>query len=182
LKTVIPLPLDGSQDFDTFLAWDSASQGFAQPQYWLSAGPSGANYYQGDFSTVSTSSFNPGEGAFLNVGTPFTLTLVGEVPQGTLTVPVVSGFNCISIKSPQSLALTGPPPGGAELAPGDFDSIIRWSNPSGAFTPSVYFVGGGWVAADFSTAVPPPSPAVGEGFFYNAGLATTWTRTFNVSP
>src|SRR5262249_55598303 len=151
---------DGSQDFDTFLAWDSGAQGFATPKYWLSGGPSGANWYEGDFSTVSTATFNPGEGAFLNVGAPFTLTLVGEVPQGTLNVTIVSGFNCISIKSPQKLTLTGPAPGGAELVPSDFDNVTRWSNLSGGFSPSVYFVGGGWVAGDFSTPVPAPSPEV----------------------
>src|SRR5690349_19724149 len=49
------------------------------------------------YSTPSPFALNPGEGAFIQTGTAKTITLVGEVPQGTaLTVNMPANYSIVS--------------------------------------------------------------------------------------
>lgn len=117
-----------------------------------------------------TGTLNPGEGAFiLNPGTaPFTVTFVGEVPQGTLTTHLPAGFAIVSSQVPQSGQLDtvlGYPPA-------DGDTIYFFRN--GTYSISTYLqLLGGWDTA--------PSPNVGEAFWSLKAAAADWTRTFSVN-
>jgi len=113
-----------------------------------------------------------GEGAFISLPTPTTLTFVGEVPQGTLNTPVAHGFSIISSQVPQSADVTA-----LGLVGGPSDIVYK-------------FVGTGYQIFTFdpddlvwSPGVPQgPTMNVGEGFFYSrSGASTTWTRTFSVN-
>jgi hypothetical protein len=112
---------------------------------------------------------NPGEGAFVNISTPFTLTFVGEVMQGNLTNTIPVGYSIQASKVPQSggvsttLGLT-------QL--GTFDNLLKW-NGTGY---DVYTVlpGGTWDPSE-------PTMTVGQSFFLNVSTAANWTRTFSVN-
>ncbi|MFM1768813.1 MAG: hypothetical protein RJA22_1342 [Verrucomicrobiota bacterium] len=109
---------------------------------------------------------------FNNAGTtPFTVTFLGEVPQGTLTTPTPTGFNMVASQVPQAgpvdtLGLTG----------GPGDQIYRFANPGG------YTV---YTFDEFDLAWLPsvPSLNVGEAVWLSRapGSPTSWTRTFSVN-
>src|ERR1051325_5515935 len=112
---------------------------------------------------------NPGEGAFVNIGSPFTLTFVGDVMQGSLTNPIPAGYSIRASQVPQSggvsttLGLT-------QL--GTFDNLLVWTG-SGY---QIYTVlpGGAWDPSE-------PQINVGQSFFVNASAPTSWQRTFSVN-
>ena len=119
--------------------------------------------------------FAPGEGMF--VRTPaagegsegFTLTLVGEVPQGTLDTAVPVGFMILSSQVPQE--------GGLETVlgytPTVGDVVYRFDADAQAYMqPSTYLTF--WDPVE-------PTPAVGEAMFINSVDAKTWTREFSVN-
>jgi hypothetical protein len=109
----------------------------------------------------------PGDGAFISLDTPTTLTFVGEVKQGALSNPIPAGFSIQSSEVPQSAELGTL---GFPAAPGDTVYFFR----GGAYVSSVWFGGPAFI--------PDAIPAVGEAFFVNASAVGTWTRTFSVNP
>jgi hypothetical protein len=123
------------------------------------------------------SSFNPGQAAFIyNPNQPFTITFVGQVPQGTVTNQLSPGFNLVSSIIPQTGALD------TDLlaAPGLQDIVFIWSNGGYNAADQWESVGGpGFWSSGFG-----PTNVVGTGFFYyNASSTVTnsWVRTFNVN-
>jgi len=122
--------------------------------------------------TVTTTTFNPGEAAFLYnpFSTNITLTFVGTVPQGNLTNSMVQGFNLVSSIVPQSGAIDTV----LGLTPAVGDEVFQLA--LGSYVTDVINGSGGW-----STGAA-PVPAVGEGFFYYTPTASgeNWVRTFNV--
>jgi hypothetical protein len=108
---------------------------------------------------------NPGEGAFINLDAPTTLTFVGEVPQGELSNPIPAGFSIRASIVPQKGAL---------------DTVLGFP---GALGDTVYFFRGGAYASStfIGTFVPAAEPNVGESFFVNKAEPATWTRTFSVN-
>jgi len=131
------------------------------------------NSYDSDFKEWSDANMTlvPGEGAFiLNASTAaFTVTFVGEVPQGDVSLDVPVGFSIISSKVPQageleSLAYT--PEGG--------DTIYRYDNAASGYIISNY-------DADFNEWDKKPAVNVGEGFFIKKAKAGKWTRNFSVN-
>jgi hypothetical protein len=116
-----------------------------------------------------------GNGFFLQSvsATPFTITFVGDVAQGTLTIPIVNGFNLIASKVPQAGTLT------ALGFPGeDSDSAYVYGNgPGGETGYSInQFVDGlGW---------DPEEPVLGVGkamWLNSSGTHASWVRTFSVN-
>jgi hypothetical protein len=107
----------------------------------------------------------PGEGMLLSSGEAYTATFVGSVPEGTLVVPLTSGYTFAASKVPQGGDVTG-----LGVALNNFDNIqIR--NGSGYDTYTYAF--GDW---DPST----PIVLAGEPFFTNLGSPINWTRTFHI--
>lgn len=164
----LPASLDGA----TLQGWDFAHQTFTQADTYFD----GAGWVDGDFNP-STTVVRPGNGYFLNnPGPQATITLIGEVPQGSSTTavqgpgfgfyasvpPVVSGFS------------TNGFPARADMTYQTFDATTQ--NFSQALT---YFDGTGWADGDFN--IIDPAPAVGQGFLIsNPTTSANWVRSFTV--
>jgi hypothetical protein len=111
----------------------------------------------------------PGEGAFVYVpGTEnVTVTFVGEVPQGTLTVQLPAGFSIASSIVPQEANLNdiGYP---AVLG----DKVYTYDS---GYTTYTRAFGSNWTPSV-------PVIKVGEAFFaYMSTAAAEWTREFSVN-
>lgn len=110
---------------------------------------------------------NPGEGGFVNVASPATITFVGDVPEGNLSNPIPVGFSIRSSQVPQA-----GPVDTLGLTLNNNDNLYKWNGSS----YDIYtFFFGSWSPST-------PTLAVGESIFINAGTATSWNRTFAVSP
>jgi hypothetical protein len=137
----------------TIYKWDNATSQFV------------SSTYLGIWSPDGT--LDPGEGAFINLGAPATLTFVGEVMQGDLSNPIPAGFSLASSQVPQEASLD------SLGFPADVgDTIFFWDNATSQYTSTTYL--GVWSPSD-------PTPAVGESFFVSTGAAKDWTRTFSVN-
>jgi hypothetical protein len=118
---------------------------------------------------------NPGGGVFIKNPTTsnFTVTLVGEVPQGSdsnTTLP--AGFSIASSAVP----VAGNVIQNMGFPSAEGDQILKW-NGSGYDIFEFADIGIGapiWAPSE-------PSVAVGEAFFVKKGAQTTWTRNFNVN-
>ncbi len=115
--------------------------------------------------------FNPAEG---NV----TVTLVGEVPQGSaLAVTLPPNFSLISSIVPQTIALTAangfPQIGDAQY--------LSFNATSQNYDNPIVNDGTQWLTLE-GVPVTAPTPTVGQGFFfYNPGDSVNWTRSFSVN-
>ena len=110
----------------------------------------------------------PGEGMFVRVPTATTITFVGEVPQGDLSMAVPTGFSIRSSQVPQAGTIV-------ELGytPSEGDIIYQWNaEAQGYETASFEF-------EDWSPAV--PTLEVGEAVFVRTATAKSWDRSFNVN-
>jgi len=110
--------------------------------------------------------------AYNPAATDYQVTFVGEVPQGTLTTPIVHGFQIISSKVPQSghiQTVLG-------LNPADQDQVYKYTNPSGYSIVTYDLSGIGDWDGD-------PTLNVGDAIFFYGSPAThpAWTRTFTVN-
>ena len=174
------LPFDDSLIGAELIKWDVAGQTFmAADSFFGSA-------FQGwvDVNYVPTATtLVPGEGAFINMPSAADVTMVGEVPQGQLTVVIPPLFSIISQPTPQALAFNADPqPVPASIG----DQILFWDNTPGAqgYERSLDYFGpdfGGWV--DYLYVPVDPTPEIGESVFYNSAAATDvpWTRDFDVN-
>ncbi len=156
LGTILPVLPDGAQ----LLTWDAANQRFND-----------ASVYIGGFGWVPDSALPPGVGAFLFLPSASPVTFVGEVPQGNLTNTVPANFGLLAHMVPQSIGLAA-----ANLVSTDGDQVLFWDRANQKYEDAYVYIGGfGWVPSD-------PTPDVAEGFFYfNAGAAKLWGRTFSVN-
>lgn len=122
------------------------------------------------WGTAGAQTVNPGEGFFVKnvAATPLTITFVGEVLTGAQTVAINTGFNLLGSKIPQS--------GKVETELGvpakQNDRVYK-------------FAAGAYAQATRRTDTNPwganePVIEVGEGFFFYAGAAASWTRTFTI--
>lgn len=178
LNTVIPgtAPIPEAA---SFLLWNAALQTFSPgdsfyPDY---------GWYDKDF-LPSTKIVEPGSGAFLQmpVGTTAALVMVGDVPEGDLTLDLVEGFQIVSQLTPQVLGFTV-----SGFPAREGDSLLFWDSAVQTYPPAriltYYEEAGVWATSDFT--VVDPTPAIGEAVFYQRSVGSgtaTWTRTFNVSP
>jgi len=170
LATIVPTVPEGTQ----LLKWDADAQ-----SYLIYSFIAGAWYDDNGNEVGTTATFGPGEGAFVyNAGTTdFTITLVGEVPQGTSSTDLKPNYTLVGSKVPvaglltSSSVLTFPTQDGMQ--------VFKWLNGTGYLIYS--FIGGAWYDDNGNEAV--VDAAVGEGFFvYNNTVTTVpWTLTFNVN-
>jgi hypothetical protein len=117
-----------------------------------------------------------GRGVFVQVpsaATPFTITVVGNVPQGALTTHVnTNGYAIVSSQVPQAgLVQTA-----LGLTPQNSDRIYQYVNSSQTYgTARTYnSTVGQWGGGG------EPNISVGEAFWLQGHAATVWTRTFTV--
>jgi hypothetical protein len=135
-------------------------------------------------ASVGSATVNPGQGVFVKNPTtsPVQITFVGEVPQGTLTTPLVVGLQIVSSQVPQAgtaaeLGLPSKVADGASAGDQVYQFIV---NSSTASENQKYYVStfddleDGWLPALKSLDV-------GDAFFLNRVKAGNWTRTFNVN-
>jgi hypothetical protein len=121
-----------------------------------------------------------GGGFFIqNPGGATTLTMVGEVPQGTLTTSIPAGYSIRSSQVPQmgTVADLG-------LVAGGGDVIFRFSATTQNYSQFVNDeFGSGWSSPTGSPVDPVEGPTVnvGEAFWYNAVAPLSWARTFTVN-
>lgn len=142
----------------------SAATGYQVATFYTEAGE-----YEWDGGDMTLS---PGEGFWLNnTADPLTVTLVGQVPEGTLTNPLTEGFNLVSSIVPQAgLVATD-----LGLPVANLDVVYTYTGTYGIAT---YYEEGGeseWDPAE-------PSVGVGQGFWVKKGAAADWVREFSVSP
>jgi hypothetical protein len=129
----------------------------------------------------------PGEGVFVFLPGPAVageapnkvVTFVGEVPQNQTSTAIPKGFSIKSSVVPQAVApdqTKNTDTSAAPLPAGDGDSLYRYSPASKQYTEYDFIDAfGGWTT-------PLPVIGVGEAFYYfRAGAATTWNRTFSVN-
>lgn len=178
ILTNAPALADGS----TFFGWDEGAQGFTGSANWVSAASGGPAWYNADYSALAPDVATRGKAYFINNAgaADATLTLVGEVPQGSDagSVPNNYGFLGDYVPTSQEIKTNGfPIVDGATLF--TYDSVAQ------GYTGALNGVGAGsggpaWYNADFSAEVL-FAPAVGQGFVHNttAGSAP-WTRNFTV--
>lgn len=107
---------------------------------------------------------------------PFTLTMVGEVPQGTLVLPLQPGAQIISHMVPQQIGLDA-----AGFPAGNGDTVEFWSNAAQSYNIKwTYTAALGW---HDGSSYGDPTPGVGESFLYtrNSGNGVDWVREFSIS-
>jgi hypothetical protein len=135
----------------------------------------GTAWIDGDTEEPSTTTLNPGQGFMIYTAQASAITFVGEVKQGTSTVPLTSGgFSLLGSVAPQTY----------QLLPPEFPAVtgmLHYAlNAGGTYDVSL-FNGSIWIDGD--TEEPRQvfaSP--GKAFFiYSAGAANPWIRTFNVN-
>ena len=137
---------------------------------------SGGVWYDAGTGNPSTVRLNPGEGWFyFNPGVAGTLTLVGEVPQGSgLTVNLPANYSLVGTYTPQALELS------ATNGFAVVDDMQYLSFANNTYVPAIA-AGGAWF--DAGTGNPATIiPAVGQGWFlYNpTPVHHDWVRNFTV--
>jgi hypothetical protein len=115
---------------------------------------------------AGTTVIAPGTGYFLRVAGASTITYVGEVPQGTLTIPLVAGFNLVGSKVPQAGKLQ------ADLGYVPANGDLVYTYASTGYT--VFQYDDEWLPSE-------PVLRVGEGIWVRKAAAGEWTRTFSVN-
>jgi hypothetical protein len=124
-----------------------------------------------DWEPSGTATLNMGEAGMFKAGSATTLTLVGEVQQGQLTVPLLPG-NVLFARSsivPQA---------------GLLSTDLQYPGQPGDV--AYKFAGGNWTFAQFDPDLLDWEPAelsygVGEGMMLKkAGATTAWVRNFTV--
>jgi len=118
----------------------------------------------------------PGQGVFVRNPTaqPLTITFVGEVPQGTLTVPMVAGLQIVSSKVPQAGTpeqLSFPNKLAQGLTAGD--QVYKFQPDQKYLVATFDDLDDNWdKALTFD---------VGESWFVSLQKPVTWTRQFSVN-
>jgi len=174
-------PNDGAQ----VLTWNSATQGFNQPDTYFTAATAGTAGWYDNFSNPSPTTVNPGTGVFFfNPDATTTVTLVGQVTQGATSIPIARGYNFLSVVPPLSvdvatnggLKLPNPSIDGSQYL--TFTTGVGYSQPFTFFTAATAGTAG-WY--DNASAPAQLIPAVGQAFLiFNNDAPLTWVNTFSV--
>jgi hypothetical protein len=124
---------------------------------------------------------SPGESFFIGVGAPLSVTLMGEVLQGTVTVPIVGGGrqSCLASAVPQEDSLGTGPGVGLEFPARDGDVVWLWDAATQTYVGAwqYEFGFGGWLDENGNVGNGPVI-RVGSGFVLRADVPRLWTRNF----
>lgn len=137
------------------------------------AGGFKANQYSFGAWTDAAAALNPGQGFFIqNTGaSDFTVTLVGEVPQGNaLNTSLAQGLNLVGSQVPQAGKLSTD----LKFPAGENDVVFQWDASKQSYKAASQYSFGAWDPAE-------PTIAVAEAFFTDKAAAGTWTRSFSVN-
>jgi hypothetical protein len=131
------------------------------------------------YSWSGNAPLNPGEGVFVQSSAPVTLTIVGNVLQGTITnQSVTTGFSLLGSVIPVQNGIDSTGNGGLQYVPTYGDVVYFWDT-----------VGQGWNSSDAYGGRTPPyswsggSPVFvpGTGYFLSTANPTpSWVTTFTV--
>lgn len=146
----------------------------------------GGGYDSGTYSADEEAWTPDGAGNIeLNPGTGFwllwpadagTITFVGEVPQGTLSVPLNAGYSLVASKVPQTGKLVTDLKWPTPVA--NNDTVLLWAN--GKYSSYSYSADElDWVGPGGNLGE--PVIPVGAGFWSLKSAAGTWTRDFSVN-
>jgi hypothetical protein len=125
--------------------------------------------YEWDDAAMTLS---PGEGFWLrNPADPLTVTLVGEVPQGSLSNALGAGFNLVSSQVPQAGLVS------TDLGLPVANEDVVYTYVDGAYGIFTYYEEGGESEWDPEE----PTVGVGQGFWVKKGAAASWDRDFSVN-
>lgn len=123
--------------------------------------------------------FDNGGGLFLLSPSDYTVTLVGEVAQGSLITPLVSGFQIVSSRVPQAGLISTD----LGFVGQDADTVYQYVN-TGNPASSGYQIYVNDLAGEGDWTPSQPAVAVGEAVFLlsnGAHTPSTWSRTFTVN-
>jgi hypothetical protein len=182
VNTILPLPNDGTYDGASIYRFDPATQQYQDTLQFLS----GLGWLS---ASDPNPTINPGEGFFLQnvAGIALNLTMVGEVPSGTINNPLPPA-NQYSIRS------SAVPRGGRvgfvgqantlQFLAEDGDVIYVFNHATQQYDDTWQYLGGlGWLSAvDPNTDGPQVDP--GNGFFIQKGPTASinnWQQTFTVN-
>ena len=185
INTIMPVaPVDS-----VVLRWSNLEQKFVSTDTYVSGVPGLPDgWYDLGAGALSTNVLSPGESFFFQKpaagASTYTLTFVGEVPQGNLTNRIGTLYGFYSSIVPQSATFS------AMGFPGRNDmTYTEWSGGGQKYVNLLNYISGvpglpdGWY--DLGAGVQrDPQPGVGQGFLiYNpAGNgAVSWGRTFSVN-
>jgi hypothetical protein len=126
----------------------------------------------GEWGGDADQTLDPGKGFWLRVpGTDdLTITLVGEVPQGTLNVELSEGFNLVSSMVPQA----GEVVGDLGMPVADGETVYTYA-PDAGYTITTWDE----LFGEWDNGV--PTVGVGEGFWVRKAGDASWTRDFSVN-
>jgi hypothetical protein len=159
IGSLIPNP----PEFTTLYKWDIPTQNFDISTFFFGAWDKPGTVLE------------PGDGAFIQTETPFTITWVGDVLQGSLSTPVPALYSIRSSKVPQAGTLTAL----SFPTPNEFDTLYKWNTGTQNYDIFTYFFGA-W-SGPFDPGQTEPTVGVGQSFFYYGNGNLTWNRTFNVN-
>jgi hypothetical protein len=118
--------------------------------------------------TGANAALAPGQGMFVSVASPVTLTLVGQVVQGSTVRSLVAGLQILSSVPPIS--------GGLQTAlgyvPTGGDRVYVYNSTNQIYATKT-FNGTKWIGGE-------PTPNVGDAFFLQSAGVTNWTQSFTV--
>ena len=113
---------------------------------------------------------NPGEGIFIQVGSQYVKTFVGEVVLNS-TNPVPSGFSMKASVVPQAGLIQTD----LLFPAANFDKVLRWNFGTQLYDQFILDPDDGWVPSQ-------PNVRVAEGYFIQTGGTKQWIRNFSVGP
>jgi hypothetical protein len=150
------------QDTQVFV-WDTTKKTFNIASYDTTFG--------WDPVAVADSAMMPGGGVFIKnqSAAAFTITFVGEVPQGTLTTPLIAGLQIVSSQVPQSDTIDNLGYTGAQD-----DKVYQWDSSKQTYNIFTFDTTFGWDPTLKALGV-------GEAVFLSRNTAGSWNRTFSVN-
>ena len=165
LSDILPAPPSGTK----VIKWTGT--GYSEYEFG-DFGLGGAPFWAPDGNLVMA----PGEGFFIRNPNPapFTVTLVGEVPQAAdsnITIPAGYSIRGSTVPLSGNLITTMGFPSALN------DKILKWTGAGySEFEYSDFGLGGApfWAPSN-------PTVVVGEGFFVKKTVSIAWTRNFNVN-
>jgi hypothetical protein len=151
------------QDTQVFV-WDTTKKTFNIASYDTTFG--------WDPVAVADSAMMPGGGVFIKnqSAAAFTITFVGEVPQGSpLKTPLVAGLQIVSSQVPQSDTIDKLGYVGAQD-----DKVYQWDSTKQTYNIFTFDTTFGWDPTLKALGV-------GEAVFLSRNTAGSWDRTFSVN-